>query len=355
MNKDKDIFDALEMLENERGIPTDFMLEKIKKAILTACKNNYNGNDDAVINIDKKKKSFEVYLMKTVCEDVSDIGNEISLLDARLIDPNVAIGEKIGVNLDTKDFGRIAAQTARNIIRQGVRDGERGQMMKEFQSKLDQVISALVEKIDPKSGAASLRIGRAEAVLPKSERIGNEIIKEGDYIKIYIVDVKEGDKGPKAIISRTHPQMVKKLFEQEVPEIKDGVINIRSVSREAGSRTKIAVQSLNPDVDPIGACIGPKGSRVGLIVNELKGEKIDIVEFSEDPKQFISSALAPAEVLSVEVDDPENKSCRVIVPDNQLSLAIGNKGQNARLAARLTGWKIDIRSESSLIDHDNQE
>lgn len=341
-----EVFEALALLEKERGIPVDFMLDKIRKAILTACKNSYNGNEDAIINMDPDKGQFDVFLRKTVVEDVQDKGREISLLKAREIDPNATVGEKVGVRLNTKEFGRIAAQTARNIIRQGIRDGERGQVMQEFQSRHQELVSALVERIDPKTGAATLIIGKAEAVLPRSEQVGGEELKEGDHIKVYVVDVKEGEKGPRVIISRTHPDLVKRLFEAEVPEIYDGTVEIKSVSREAGSRTKLAVFSRNPDVDAVGACIGPRGARVGAVVNELGGEKIDIVEYSEDPVKFIASSLSPADVLSVEVDPEGGRSCHVTVPDNQLSLAIGNKGQNARLAAKLSGWKIDIKPES---------
>ncbi len=341
-----EIYEALALLEKERGIPVDFMLDRIRKAILTACKSSYNGNEDAIINMDPATGAFEVYLRKTVVEDVADKGREISLADARAIDPNAAVDEKVSIPLDTKEFGRIAAQTARNIIRQGIRDGERGQVMQEFQSRHQELVSALVERIDPRSGAATLRIGKAEAVLPKSEQVGDEELKEGDHVKVYVVDVKETEKGPRAVISRTHPDLVKRLFETEVPEIYDGTVEIKSVSREAGSRTKLAVYSRDPDVDAVGACIGPRGARVGSVVNELGGEKIDIVEYSDDPCKFIASALSPADVLGVEVDPDGQRSCRVTVPDNQLSLAIGNKGQNARLAAKLTGWKIDIRPES---------
>jgi N utilization substance protein A len=341
-----EVFEALALLEKERGIPVDFMLERIRKAILTACKNNYNGNDDAVVNMDPGKGTFEVYLRKTVVEEVHDKGREITLEDARSIDPNVALDDVVGVQLNTKEFGRIAAQTARNIIRQGIRDGERGQVMQEFQSRHQELVSAVVERVDPRTGAASLRIGKAEAVLPKSEQVGNEELREGDHVKVYVVDVKESEKGPRAIISRTHPDLVKRLFETEVPEIYDGTVEIKSVSREAGSRTKLAVYSRNPDVDAVGACIGPRGARVGAVVSELGGEKIDIVEYSEDPTKFIASALSPANVLSVEVDPDGARACHVTVPDSQLSLAIGNKGQNARLAAKLTGWKIDIKPES---------
>ena len=341
-----EVFEALALLEKERGIPVDFMLDKIKKAILTACKNSYNGNEDAVINMDPATGTFEVYLRKTVAEEVADKGKEISLLDARKIDPNAAVGDKGGVHLNTKEFGRIAAQTARNIIRQGIRDGERGQVMQEFQSRHQELVTAAVERIDPRTGAATLKIGKAEAVLPKSEQVGTEDLKEGDHIKVYVVDVREGEKGPRALISRTHPGLVKRLFEMEVPEIFNGVVEIKAVSREAGSRTKLAVQAHDENVDAVGACIGPRGARVAGIVDELGGEKIDIVEYSDEPEKFIAAALSPAKVLSVEVDPDGAKSCRATVPDSQLSLAIGNKGQNARLAAKLTGWKIDIRPES---------
>lgn len=343
-----EIYDALELLEKEKGIPLSFMLDKIKKAIITACKSSYNGNDDTIININDKTRDFEVYLRKTVVENVSIKGREISLLDARLIDPNIAIGDKVAVRLDTKQFGRIAAQTARNIIRQGIRDSEREQIMAEMQSKKQEIVSAVVERIDDRTGNATLKIGKAEMVLPKNEQVKGEILKEGTHIKVYIVDVKEGDKGPRAIISRTHPDFVKKLFKIEVPEIYDGTIEIKSISREAGARTKIAVYSTDPNVDAIGACIGPKGSRVAAIVNELNGEKIDLVEYSESPKKYITSALSPAEVKNIDIPEEGVLSCVAIVPDNQLSLAIGNKGQNARLAARLTGWKIDIKPESSI-------
>ena len=265
---------------------------------------------------------------------------------AKQVDPTACVGRFVRIKLDTKQFGRVAAQTARNIIRQGIRDSERGQMMEEFQSKHQELVSGLVERIDPRTGAISLRLGKAEAVLPKNEQIGGENVKEGDYIKVYVVDVRETEKGPKAIISRTHPDLVKRMFETEVPEIYDGTVEIKAVSREAGSRTKLAVMSNDPAVDAVGACIGARGSRVSEIVDELGGEKIDIVEYSEEPKQFIAAALSPANVLSVELAEDGSRSCRVTVPDNQLSLAIGNKGQNARLAAKLTGWKIDIKPES---------
>lgn len=345
MKNNKELFEALSLLEMERGISADFMFDKIKKAIVTACKNSYNGNDDVLIEVDKNKGKFEVYLRKTVVETVSDFGREISLADARAIDPGADIGEQVSIKLDTKEFGRIAAQTARNIIRQGIRDGERDLMLQEFESKRQELVTAIVEKVDPRSGSASLKIGKSEAFLPKSEQLSSDDFREGDHIKVYIADVKEGDKGPWAFISRTHPDMVKRMFEKEVPEIYDGTVEIKQVAREAGARTKLAVLSKDKNVDAIGACIGPKGARVNAIVEELGGEKIDIIEYDEDSVKFIAAALAPAEVLDVDIDPEVENSCTVIVPNNQLSLAIGNKGQNARLAAKLTGYKIDIKPE----------
>ena len=341
----EELFLALNLLEKEKGIPVDFMVDKIKKAIATACKNNY-GNEDVDVEVDAATGRFDVFLKKEVRDEVENPSREILLDAAREIDPLAEVGGFVGIRLDTKQFGRVAAQTARNIIRQGIRDSERGQMMQEFQSKHQELVSGLVERIDPKTGAISLKIGKAEAVLPKNEQIGGENVREGDHIKVYVVDVRETEKGPKAIISRTHPDLVKRMFETEVPEIYDGTVEIKGVSREAGSRTKLAVMSHNPDVDAVGACIGARGSRVSEIVEELGGEKIDIVEYSDDPQKYIAAALSPATVLKVETAEDGSRSCKVTVPDNQRSLAIGNKGQNARLAAKLTGWKIDIKPES---------
>ncbi len=341
----EELFLALDLLEKEKGIPAEYMLDKIKKAISTACKNNY-GNEDVDIDVDREKGVFNVYLRKEIVEEVENPNRQYLLDKAKQVDPTACVGRFVRIKLDTKQFGRVAAQTARNIIRQGIRDSERGQMMQEFQSKHQELVSGLVERIDPRTGAISLKIGKAEAVLPKNEQIGGENVKEGDYIKVYVVDVRETEKGPKAIISRTHPDLVKRMFETEVPEIYDGTVEIKAVSREAGSRTKLAVMSHNPDVDAVGACIGARGSRVSEIVDELGGEKIDIVEYSDDPQKFIAAALSPANVLKVEMAEDGSRACKVTVPDSQLSLAIGNKGQNARLAARLTGWKIDIKPES---------
>ena len=351
----KELFESLSLLEEERGISVDYMFEKIKKAIVTACKNSYNGNEDVIINVNPKRNKFDVFLQKTVVNDVTDPGNEISLLEARKISANAGVGEKVGVKLNTKEFGRIAAQTARNIIRQGIRDGEKDVMKQEFESRKGQIVSAIIEKIDPKSGSATIRIGKSESYLPKSELLQCNNVKEGDIVKVYVVDVKETDKGPKVVLSRTRPDVIKKMFENEVPEIATGVIEIKQIARESGARTKVSVCSHDENVDAIGSCIGPRGARIAAIIKELGGEKIDIIEYSEDVEKYITAALSPAVVLKVEVISEEAHTCRLVVPDSQLSLAIGNKGQNARLAARLTGWKIDIKPESATLESGDTE
>lgn len=351
MSEEESIIGALDLLEKERGIPKDYMIEQICKAITTACKNSYD-NENVTVRLNEDKNEFEVFLRKEVVEEVYDPNNEILLEKARDIDPICALGEQVNVQLHTKEFGRIAAHQARGVIRQGIRAGERGLMLQEFQSKHQELVSAIVERVDPHSGAATLKIGKSAAVLPRSEMVGEEVFHEGDHIKVYVVDVHDTEKGPHAIISRTHPDLVKRLFETEVPEIYDGTVEIKAVSREAGSRTKLAVESHDPAVDAVGACIGARGARVGTIVDELGGEKIDIVEFSDEPEKFVASALSPATVLQVQLAEDGTHACRVTVPDSQLSLAIGNKGQNARLAAKLTGWKIDIKPESGFYGED---
>ncbi len=353
----KDLFEALRMFEKEKDIPMDYMLQQIQKAIEIACKNYYGGNENVVFKADPEKNSFDVKLVKTVVDEVYDPNFEVTLEEAQQINKRkkFEIGDEIEIPLDPKRLGRIAVSSARNVIRQGIRAGEKGQSLLEFQSKLGEIATATVERVDPVKGIATIRIGKSEAMLPKSEQVGCGTLREGDHVKVYIADVKDNERGPHAIISRSHPGFVRRLFEQEVPEIYDGVVEIKSVSREAGSRTKMAVLSNNPDVDAIGACIGPKGARVNSIVDELGGEKIDIIEYSEEPGKYISAALSPATVLKVDITDEEKKSCKATVPDGQLSLAIGNKGQNARLAARLTGWRIDIRPESGFYGEDEDD
>lgn len=346
----KEFFEAVKALEKEKGVPAEYLYEKIKAAIVVAVKKDYNGKDVISCEINPEKSEMLVLLHKTVVEEAEDSDCEISVADAAQYKKDAAVGDEIQIELGMKDFGRIAAQTAKHVIRQGIRDAERGQIMMEFQSKQQELVTAKVERIDPVTGNVTLVIGKADAILPKAEQVPGEEFTEGELIKVFIVDVRDTEKGPKAMISRTHPGLVKRLFETEVPEIYDGTVTIEAVSREAGARTKIAVHSKEEEVDPVGACIGPRGARVNKIVDVLGGEKIDIVVYSEKPEEFIAAALAPANVLKVEITDEQAKSCQVTVPDNQLSLAIGNKGQNARLAARLTGWKIDIKPESGFYE-----
>ncbi len=355
MASNKELFEALRLLEKEKGIPVEYMISQISKAIVSACRNLYGGNENVEIKMDPEKNTFSVKIVKMVVEEVEDENFEIALEDAKLISKRAAVGKELGIPLEPKKFGRIAVQTARSVIRQGIRDGEKGQMLVEFQSKQQEIATAIVERVDPVTGNATIRFGKAEAVLPKGEQIGDEVLKEGDTVKIYVAGVKESDRGPRAIISRTHPDFVRRLFEKEVPEIFDGIVEIKSVSREAGSRTKMAVYSDDAEIDAVGACIGTRGARVGAIVDELCGEKIDIVLYSEDPVKYVAAALSPATVVGVEVIDEEAKSCKATVPDSQLSLAIGNKGQNVRLAAKLTGWKIDIRPESGFWGEETED
>jgi len=355
-NKNPELYEVLKLIEKEKGISAEYMITQIKRAIRLACKKTYNSMDeDILINMEEDTGLFEVFLNKEVVEEVTDSRKQIQLDEARKISAAARIGDKVGIRLDTKEFGRIAAQKAKNIIRQGIRDSEKGQALAEYQSKLQDIVTVTVEHIDRneegEAGDITVRLGKSAAILPKKEQVPNEVIKENDRIKVYVVDIKNDGKEPHAIISRTHPGFVKKLFETEVPEIFDGTIEIKYVSREAGSRTKIAVYSKDENVDAVGACIGPKGQRVTAIVEALNGEKIDIVEYSDDPKKFISAALSPAEVLRVDVNE-EQKMSTAVVPDDQLSLAIGKNGQNVRLAAKLTGWKIDINPQSGFYGED---
>lgn len=347
LNDNSEFFEALRLMEEERGIPQQFIAEKISEAIVVAARKDYGGSDIVSCVIDTENKIFSITARKTVVDEVEDSFTQISKEDAAAIDPASIEQGFVDIKLDPKKFGRVVAQNSKNNFRQGVREAERGQTLAEFQSHNRELVTAVVQKIDPRTGNAILTIGHNEATLPKMEQVPDEILKEGDHIKVYVVDVKESDRGAKIMLSRTHPGLVRRLFETEVPEIFDGTIEIKSVSRQAGSRTKIAVWSPDPEIDAIGACIGPKGARVNKIVEELAGEKIDIVKYSEDPVEYVSEALSPAKVVSVEIISTEDpKSCKASVPESQLSLAIGNKGQNVRLAAKLTGWKIDIHPES---------
>ena len=347
--KNKEFFEALRLMEKEKGVPAQSLAEKIENAIVVAERREYDGLDIVTCKIDVEKEKIDVYVTKEVVESIDPErpeAEQILLDEALLHSKRAQVGKEVKIKLNPKNFGRIIAQTAKHVIRQGIREAEHGLLLQEFQSKHSEVESATVMSVDPITGNATITVGKSEAILPRGEQIPGEVLEEGQIIKIYIVDVKETEKGPKIMISRTHPGFVKRLFETEVPEIFDGIVEIKAVSREAGMRTKMAGYSKDENVDPIGACIGPKGQRVASVVSNLNGEKIDIVKYSEDVSAFISEALSPASVVSVEIVDEAQKSCRASVPDHQLSLAIGNKGQNARLAAKLTGWKIDIRPES---------
>jgi len=349
-----EFFEALRLLEREKGIPVDYLMEKIRAAIIIAVKRDFGGKDNIIVVMDPKTSEFAVSQIKSVVDEVEDPDTQLTIDEARRYSKKAVPGGTVEIKLETKQFGRIAAQTAKHVIRQGIREAERGQQLQDFQRRNQELVSVVVLRMDPRTGAATVEIGKGEAVLPLTEQISGETIREGDRIKVFVVDVREGDKGPRALISRTHPGLVKRLFEMEVPEIFNGTVEIKAVSREAGSRTKLAVFSHDENVDAVGACIGARGARVAGIVDELGGEKIDIVEYSEKPEEFIAAALAPAKVVSVETDAGGAHSCQVRVPDSQLSLAIGNKGQNARLAAKLTGWKIDIRPESGYFGEEVQ-
>lgn len=356
--KEKDtqeFFDALALMGQEKGIPMEYLVEKIKTAIALAVKKDPAGSEESIVEIDPESRKFYVAMRKEVVEEVEDPATQITIEDAVKHDKKARLGEIVEIPLEPKKFGRIAAQSAKHVIRQGIREAEKGLLFQEFRSRQHDIVTATVLRSDPKRGIVTLEIGSAEAILPKSEQVPGEELMDGQKIRVYVVDAQNGEKGPRLMISRTHPSLVKRLFEMQVPEIYDGVVEIKAISREAGSRSKLAVSSRDENVDPVGACIGPKGARVSSIVDELGGEKIDVVPYSEDPAEFVSAALSPATVLSVEVVDNDPPSCRVTVPDHQLSLAIGNKGQNARLAAKLTGWKIDIRPESGFYGEDLEE
>ena len=344
-----EIFAALAMLEKERGIPQNFMMGKIIQALTTAYKRDHEGVENVIVDVDEDKHDLRMYVQKEIVEEVMDPANEISLEDARKRSAKNELGGVVNIPVENVEFGRIAAGNGKQVIIQGLREAEHGMIYDEFNSKQHEILTGTVTRIDPRNGNVILKIGTGsestEAVLSQNEQVEGETLTEGQMVKVYLVEVRRTTRGPQVLISRTHPGLVKRLFELEVPEIYDGTVEIRSIAREAGSRTKMAVWSSDENVDPIGACVGPKGQRVAAVVEELRGEKIDIIKYSEDPAQFIAAALAPADVVEVRLSD-EGKLCRVIVPDDQLSLAIGKEGQNARLAARLTGYKIDIKPAS---------
>ena len=346
-----EIFAALALLEKERNIPQSFMMDKIIQAITTAYKRDHDGVENVIVDVDVERQTLKMYVQKNVVdeEDYVDPANEMTLAEAKALSAKYEIGDIVNIPVDNTEFGRIAAGNGKQVIIQGLREAERGQVYDEFNSKQHEILTGVVTRVDPRNGNVSLRIGTGtestEALLMAGEQVPGEELTEGMHVKVYVVDVRRSTRGPQILISRTHPGLVKRLFELEVPEIYDGTVEVKSIAREAGSRTKMAVWSNDENVDPIGACVGPKGQRVGTIVEELRGEKIDIIKYSEDAPAFIAAALAPADVVDVWMAD-EGKACRVIVPDDQLSLAIGKEGQNARLAARLTGYKIDIKPQS---------
>jgi transcription termination/antitermination protein NusA len=342
-----EFIEALDELEKDRGIDKDILIDTIEQALLTAYKKNFGSAQNVRVEIDREKGNVRVFSQRVVMEEseMYDTFLEISVEEAREISPNYEIGDIIESEVTPKDFGRIAAQTAKQVVVQRIREAEREIVYNEFIDKENEIVTGEVARVN--KGIVYVNLGRIEAIMTQNEQIPGEHYKAGQMIKVYILEVKKTNKGPQIGVSRSHPGLVKRLFELEVPEIYDGIVQVKSIAREAGSRTKMAVKSVDPNVDPIGACVGQKGSRVKNIVDELGDEKIDIIKYSDNPTEYISASLSPSKVITVDVDE-DNKSAKVVVPDFQLSLAIGKEGQNARLAAKLTNWKIDIKSESQV-------
>jgi len=346
-----EIFASLRELEKIKGIPVDYMVERLKQALTNAYRKDREDNRDIPgdnVVVDLSEKGLFMHLVKTVVEEVEDTALEIHIDAAKNMEPNVQVGDCINIPIDIQKFGRIAAQTAKQVVIQGIREAERGVIYDSYSSKSQELLTGTVLRVDP-TGDIFVRIGQGteqnDAVMRVSEQIPGETYEPGDLVRVYVLEVRRAARGPLVHVSRTHPNVVRRLFELETPEIAEGQVEIRNIAREAGSRSKIAVRAAIEDIDPVGACVGPRGGRVGAVVEELHGEKIDIVVYSEDPCEYVKAALSPADVVSVTLI-PGQKACRVIVPDDQLSLAIGKEGQNARLAARLTGYKIDIKPES---------
>ncbi|WP_034500489.1 transcription termination factor NusA [Butyrivibrio hungatei] len=350
----KELMDALDLLEKEKNISKDSLFDAIENSLVTACKNNFGKAENIRVEVDRENCDFKCYAEKTVVETADDVMDpmlEISLDDAKKISKKSKVDDIVNVPLNSKEFGRIATQNAKNVILQKIREEERGAIYNEYYKKEHDIVTGVIQRYVGKN--ISINLGRADAILNENEQVESEA-KSGFYkptsrIRLYVLEVKNGSKGPRILVSRTHPDLVKRLFEQEVAEIQDGTVEIKSIAREAGSRTKIAVYSNNPNVDAVGACVGVNGARVNLIVDELNGEKIDVINWDENPGNLIQNALSPAKIVAV-FADPDEKSAKVVVPDYQLSLAIGKEGQNARLAARLTGYKIDIKSETQAKD-----
>ena len=348
MDANRELIEALNQIEKEKDISKDILLEALENSLVAACKNNYGRADNIKVNIDRATGEVNVYAMKEVVEEVTDPVMQISLAQAKMKDVKKDIGDIVAVEVTPKNFGRIAAQKAKQVVVQKIREEERKVLFTQYSGKEKDIVTGIVQRYV--GGNVSINLGKVDAILTENEQVRGEIFRPTDRIKLYVLEVKDTTKGPRITVSRTHPELVKRLFEAEVTEIQDGTVEIKSISREAGSRTKMAVWSNNPDVDAVGACVGMNGARVNAIVHELRNEKIDIINWSNDPAKLIENALSPAKVVSVAVDEAE-KSARVIVPDYQLSLAIGKEGQNARLAAKLTGFKIDIKSESQTMGY----
>ncbi|WP_125768586.1 transcription termination factor NusA [Companilactobacillus furfuricola] len=351
----KEMVDALDALEKEKGIKKEYVIESLEAALVAAYKRNYNQAQNVEVEFDAKKGNIHVYSVKEVVEEVADDRLEISLDDAQKQSRGYEIGDHIREEVTPKNFGRIAAQTAKQVIMQRVREAERDIIYNEYSQYEHEIIQGIVERSDNRF--VYISFGKIEAVMSKSDQMPNENYNPRDRVRVYVTKVENATKGPQVFVSRTDPNLVKRLFEQEVPEIYDGTVEIVSIAREAGDRTKIAVKSDNPDIDPVGTCVGPKGARVQAVVDELNGENIDVVPYVDDPVDYIANALNPAEVIAVQFDDEDKQQCMVIVPDYHLSLAIGKKGQNARLAAKLTGYKIDIKPESQVefVDDNDQD
>ena len=338
-----ELLEALNILEQEKNISKDTLLEAIENSLVTACKNHFGTSDNVKVSIDPETCEFHVFQEKTVVENVEDPVEQISLVNAKMINSKYEIGDVVNIEVQSKEFGRIATQNAKNVILQKIREEERSVIYNQYYEKEKDVVTGVVQRYIGRN--VSINLGRVDAILTENEQVKGEVFQPTERIKVYILEVKATSKGPKVLVSRTHPELVKRLFESEVAEVREGIVEIKAIAREAGSRTKIAVWSNDPDVDPVGACVGMNGARVNAIVGELRGEKIDIITWNENPAMMIENALSPAKVISV-IADAEEKSAKVVVPDYQLSLAIGKEGQNARLAARLTGFKIDIKSET---------
>ena len=346
MDANRELIEALNQIEKEKDISKDILLEALENSLVAACKNNYGRADNIKVNIDRVTGEVNVFAMKEVVEEVTDTVMQISLAQAKMKDSRKELGDIMAIEVTPKNFGRIAAQKAKQVVVQKIREEERKVLFTQYSGKEKDIVTGIVQRYVGNN--VSINLGKVDAILTENEQVRGEVFKPTDRIKLYVLEVKDTTKGPRITVSRTHPELVKRLFEAEVTEIQDGTVEIKSISREAGSRTKMAVWSNNPDVDAVGACVGLNGARVNTIVHELRNEKIDIINWSNDPAKLIENALSPAKVVSVTVEDGE-KSARVIVPDYQLSLAIGKEGQNARLAAKLTGYKIDIKSESQIM------